>query len=164
MTTSRRTAYTLSNYHVLAVAAVALGACAGPRAPTPTSSAAASIVAELQASADAFNRGDLDGFLAPYLDSSTTTFMTGPGVIRGLATIRERYRASYWKAGSQPPQVLRFEQLAVRPLDRDYALVTGRFVLNDRASGAGAASGNFTLVYRRTAQGWRIIHDHSSAG
>ena len=154
----------MNRRQILAVAALAVGACAGPRAPAPSSSVAASIVAELQASAAAFNRGDLDGFLAPYLDSPETTFMTGPGVIRGLPTIRERYRAGYWKAGAQPPQLLRFEQLTVRSLDRDYALVTGRFLLTDRANGSPAASGNFTLVYRRTDRGWKIIHDHSSAG
>lgn len=118
----------------------------------------------LQASAEDWNRGDLDRFLAPYLDSPETTFMTGTGPVHGLSTIRDRYRAGYWKAGSQPPQLLRFENLAVRQLDRDFALATGRFILTDRATGAPAGSGNFTLVFQRTPAGWRIIHDHSSNG
>ncbi len=118
----------------------------------------------LQASAEAWNRGDLDGFLQPYLDSSETTFMTAPGVIHGLGTIRERYRAHYFTAGAVPPTLLRFDQVDVRPLGADYALMTGRFHLTTRASGAPADSGNFTLVWRRTPGGWKIIHDHSSAG
>ena len=38
--------------------------------------------------------------------------------------------------------------------------VTGRFVL----SGGGAAeqSGWFTIVWMRTTEGWRAVHDHSS--
>ncbi len=118
----------------------------------------------IQASAEAWNRGDLDGFLSTYQDSTGTTFMTGPGVIHGLATIRERYRKSYFTAGAVPPTVLRFEQLAVRPLGPDYALCTGRFLLTDRVTGADAGHGNFSLVLRRTPAGWKIIHDHSSAG
>jgi len=118
----------------------------------------------LQASAEDWNRGDLDAFLSTYLDSPETTFMTGPGVIHGLQTIRERYRANYFKAGGLPPQLLRFDQLVVRPLGPDYALATGRFILTERATGAAAGSGNFSLVLRRTAAGWRIIHDHSSSG
>ncbi len=162
-TTSRRTAPTLSRLSILAVTALAVGACAHTRAAAPAP-VTASIVAVLQASADAWNRGDLDGFLEPYLDSSETTFMTGPGVIHGLETIRERYRAHYFPAGGRPPTLLRFDALDVRPLGADHALMTGRFHQTTRATGAPADSGNFTLVWRRTPRGWRIIHDHSSAG
>lgn len=161
--TSRRTAPTLSRLPILAVAALAVGACAPSRTPAPEP-VAASVVAVLQASADAWNRGDLDGFLEPYLDSSETTFMTGPGVIHGLGTIRERYRAHYFTAAGRPPTLLRFSDLDVRPLGAGHALMTGRFHLTTRATGAPADSGNFTLVWRRTPHGWKIIHDHSSAG
>jgi ketosteroid isomerase-like protein len=36
--------------------------------------------------------------------------------------------------------------------------VTGHFVLG---GGGAARSGWFTLVWVRTATGWRILHDHS---
>jgi ketosteroid isomerase-like protein len=70
-----------------------------------------------------------------------------------------RYREKYF-AGGRPLQALRFDDLAVRPLGPDHALVTGRFLL----SGGGLAdqSGRFTLVWVRTPEGWRILHDHSS--
>ena len=116
----------------------------------------------LQASAEDWDRGDLDAFLGTYQDSSSTTFMTGPGVVHGLQTIRAGYRRNYFKAGALPPR-LRFEQLAVRSLGPDYALATGRFILTDRAAGAGVGRGNFSLVLHRTPAGWKIIHDHSSA-
>ncbi len=151
----------MSRLPVLA-AALFLAACAAPRTPSPAT-ATASIVATLQASADAWNRGDLDGFLKPYLDSSETTFMTARGVVHGLDTIRARYRAGYWKSGG-PPQLLRFGDITVRNLGPDHALMTGRYRLRDRATGAPADSGNFTLIWRRTPGGWKIIHDHSSAG
>ncbi len=154
----------MSRPPVLAAALLALAACAAPRTPSPSpANATASIVATLEASAEAWNRGDLDGFLKPYLDSSETTFMTARGVIHGLDTIRARYRAGYFKSGG-PPQLLRFGDISVRDLGPDHALMTGRYRLTDRATGAPADSGNFTLVWRRTPGGWKIIHDHSSAG
>ncbi|HEX9109155.1 MAG TPA: nuclear transport factor 2 family protein [Longimicrobiales bacterium] len=118
----------------------------------------------LQASAEDWNRGNLDGFLSTYLDSPETTFMTGPGLIHGLDPIRQRYREHYFTAGALPPQLLRFDSLVVRPLGGDYALATGRYILTDRKTGAPAGNGNFSLVLRRTTAGWKIIHDHSSAG
>ncbi len=147
---------------VFAAAALVWCACARPRPPAPAPAPA--IVAVLQASAEAWNRGDLDGFLQPYLDSSETTFMTAPGVIHGLGTIRERYRAHYFTAGAVPPTLLRFDDVTVRPLGAEYALMTGRFHLTNRTTGAPADSGNFTLVWHRTPAGWKIIHDHSSGG
>ncbi|HZF68617.1 MAG TPA: DUF4440 domain-containing protein, partial [Gemmatirosa sp.] len=59
----------------------------------------------------------------------------------------------------RPTQALRFERVEARPLGADHALVTSRFVL---AGGEAAEkSGWFTLVWVRTADGWRILHDHS---
>jgi ketosteroid isomerase-like protein len=103
-----------------------------------------------------WNRGDLDGFIAPY--DGASTFMTPAGPI-GKRAMRERYAARYF-TGGVPDQQLRFEQLTVRPLGGDHALMTGRFVLS--GGGKPEQTGWFTLVWMRTAQGWRIVHDHSS--
>ena len=116
----------------------------------------------LHASAESWNAGDLDGFLDDYLDSAGTAFVGGSGVTRGVAAIRDRYRRSYWSTG-RPPHALRFEDLEVSPLGERHALALGRYVLADRETGAPAATGIFSLVLLRTEQGWRIIHDHSSA-
>lgn len=126
----------------------------------PSSNAAEQIVRELEASAERWNQGDLEGFLLPYLDSPNTTFVGGSGLLRGKPAIEARYRQSYWKAGA-PDQTLRFADLEVRMLGPEHALVTGRYRLLDR-TGAQAAEGAFSLVFTRVAEGWRIIHDHSS--
>jgi ketosteroid isomerase-like protein len=57
---------------------------------------------------------------------------------------------------------LTFSEIAVRPLAPDLALTTGKYDLKRTAAGGGDASGRFTLVLRKTADGWKIIHDHSS--
>ena len=116
----------------------------------------------LDASARAWNAGDLEGFLDDYLDSPATAFV-GPTITHGLDQIRSRYRTSYWRTG-KPAQHLRFEKIDVRSLGSDYALALGRYVLFNPVSGTSEGSGWFTLVLQRSAPHvWRIIHDHSSA-
>jgi len=116
----------------------------------------------LHASAESWNAGDLDGFLDDYLDSAGTAFVGRSGVTRGVAAIRDGYLRGYWSTG-RPEHALRFEDLEVSPLGGQHALVLGRYVLADRETGSPAATGVFSLVLVRTEQGWRIIHDHSSA-
>ncbi|MDQ3522429.1 MAG: DUF4440 domain-containing protein, partial [Gemmatimonadota bacterium] len=79
----------------------------------------------MQASAEAWNRGDLKGHLAIYVD--TVSFMTRTGPRPGVAAVEESFTKTFFRDG-KPKQNLRFEQLAVRPLGRDAALGTGRFV------------------------------------
>ena len=70
----------------------------------------------------------------------------------------ERYRQKYF-AGGRPLQTLRFDQVEARGLGPDHALMTGRFVLT--GGGLAEQSGRFTLVWVRSREGWRILHDHS---
>ena len=108
------------------------------------------------ASAGEWNRGNLEGFIAPYAQEST--FMTAAGPV-GRVHMVERYRTKYF-AADRPLQTLRFDELAVRVLGPDHALMTGRFQLT--GGGLPDQSGRFTLVWLRTGDSWRILHDHSS--
>lgn len=128
------------------------------RAPGSTWAAdEAAIRGATTASADAWNRGDLKGHLAIYVDS--VTYMTRTGPRPGVAAIEQSFTTTYFREG-QPKRQLRFEQVTIRPLGRDAALETGRFIL----SGGGEAeqSGWFTLIWVRTTAGWKAVHDHSS--
>jgi len=116
----------------------------------------AEITRILEASTVDWNKGDLDGFIAPY--DSSSAFMTKSGPV-GRDVMRERYRKAYF-TGGRPDQTLRFEEINVRALGEDHAVMTGRYVL----SGGGKAeqSGRFSLVWGRRGSGWKILHDHSS--
>lgn len=130
----------------------------GPASPPATWSAdEAQIRAASQASTDAWNRGDLKDHLAIYVEDMT--FMTSNGPRPGVKSLEESFSKKYFVEG-RPRQALRFEQLAVRPLGKDAALQTGRFVLS--GGGAPDQTGWFTLIWVRTAQGWKVVHDHSS--
>lgn len=117
-----------------------------------------SIETMLQRSADAWNGGDLDGFLAAYAEGTSTSFMTPDGPIYGRPTIRASY-APLFEAGAARDS-LRLENLNVRPLPPLIGIVTGRYVLE--REGTVTDSGWFTVVVRRAGDGWRIVHDHSS--
>lgn len=111
----------------------------------------------LQASTDAWNRGDLKGHLGIYDPSVTVMTKTGPRPT--IEAIEKAFGQTYFVNG-MPRQNLRLEHVAVRVLSQQAALVTGRFIL---AGGAEPEqSGWFTLVWIRTAAGWRAIHDHTS--
>jgi uncharacterized protein (TIGR02246 family) len=145
----------------VALGSLMLGACtvtASAGRPRAASWAAdeAQIRAATTASAEAWNRGDLKGHLSIYVDS--VTYMTRSGPRPGVGTIERDFTAAFFNQG-MPKQQLRFEQVAVRRLGPDAALETGRFIL----SGGGQAdqSGWFTLVWVRTADGWKAVHDHS---
>src|SRR5688572_25189446 len=65
-------------------------------------------------SAVAWNRGDLDSFLATYKDDNQTAFMA-PQITYGLADIKARYARSYFKDG-KPKAQLSFGDLKFRQL------------------------------------------------
>jgi len=122
------------------------------------------ITAMLMSSAESWNAGDLDGFLDDYWHSEDLTFSGGSGVTRGWDGVRERYQQSYWAPGATRDS-LRFEDLEIMPLGEDHALAMGRYVLFRPQDGGEEVTGTgyFSLVLRRTAAGWKIIHDHTSA-
>lgn len=114
----------------------------------------------LHASAEAWTRGDLDGFLHDYAPDAT--FVGSSGLIRGLDTIRQAYIDGYWSTG-MPENGLRYKMMEVRPEGATTALAVGRYVLYDRETGETGATGVFSLTLRQTEDGWEIVHDHSSA-
>ena len=114
----------------------------------------------LEASAQAWSRGDLEGYLSDYVEDAT--FVGGEGLIRGVAEIRRRYEAGYWSGGG-PPDALRFEMLDVRVTGPRTATAVGRYILFDRDSGDSTGTGIFTLSLERRDGAWKILHDHSSA-
>jgi len=107
-----------------------------------------------------WNHGDLAGFASYYEDAPTTTFIGREVVRGGTQAILERYQRRY--PNRETMGTLSFSEIEVRELAPGLALATGKYDLARTAAGGGNASGRFTLVVRKTAAGWKIIHDHSS--
>jgi uncharacterized protein (TIGR02246 family) len=114
----------------------------------------------LQDSVVTWNAGDLEKFASFYEDSPETTFIGSEVVRGGVADILGRYKRRY--PTREAMGVLTFSNIRVRMLTSELGLVTGEFHLKRSAAGGGDASGRYTLVVRKTASGWKIIHDHTS--
>ena len=112
----------------------------------------------LDAQRDAWNRGDLDGYMAGYARREDLVFTSGGAIRRGWTATYEKYQAKY--GGSKDTMGhLEFVILSVQPLGADGAIVLGRWRLTDTpAAGAGV----FSVALERTPDGWRIVHDHTS--
>jgi len=118
------------------------------------------IRAVLQRQAQDWSRGDLRAFMGGYEDSAQTAFI-GTSVVKGFQLVLERYKEKY-PTGEKMGR-LQFSEIEVRMLGAGHAVVLGRFHLARTVAGGGDARGIFTLVVKRTGDGWRIIHDHTSS-
>jgi len=129
--------------------------------PTPNkreSRISSAVRAVLTAQSQAWNRGDLEGYMDGYARSPDTVFVSGDSVARGWQTVLDRYRKKYDSRDKMG--TLTFSDLEITPLGNDAALALGRWHLQ-RAQ--DEPHGRFSLILRRTKQGWKIVHDHSSA-
>lgn len=118
-----------------------------------------SVQALLDAQAAAWNDGDLEGFMAGYARTDTLRFASGDRVRTGWQATLDAYRRGY--PDRQAMGTLAFEGVDVTPLATGAALAFGRWRLT--RPDADGARGLFTLVLHRTPDGWRIVHDHTSA-
>jgi beta-aspartyl-peptidase (threonine type) len=142
-----------------AVLAVMSMTCATAR--TPELDALEEVRAVWTAQVDAWNRGDLDGFMAGYWNSPDLVFFTNGAETRGWQETADRYRARYRSEGREMG-TLDFPQLEFSALGGDAALARGRWRL--KMSDGQESTGMTSVVFRRLPDGWRIVHDHSSAG
>jgi uncharacterized protein (TIGR02246 family) len=114
----------------------------------------------LTAQQDAWNRRDLDAFMSSYWDSPELTFFSGNKETRGWQATLERYRATYNSPGHAMGK-LDFSDLRIEMLGPEAAFVRGAWHLT-MPQGKNP-EGKFTLIFRRFGDGWKIIHDHTSA-
>ena len=116
------------------------------------------IRAVLDAQVAAWNRGDVEAYMDGYDRSPNTEFVGGDSITRGWQQVLDRYKKKYDTRDKMG--TLTFSDLKISVLSKDAALVLGRWRLK-RAS--DEPHGTFTLLFRKTKAGWRIVHDHSSS-
>lgn len=139
----------------------ALAGCCGQLAAAPLSArtgAQREIRAVLDEQAAAWNRGDVDGYMNGYARTEKTEFLSGDTLTRGWQTVRDRYRRKYDSRGKMG--ALTFSEVQITTLAPDFAMVVGQWRLLRKSD---TPHGLFTLLFRRTAEGWRIVHDHTSS-
>jgi len=103
-----------------------------------------------------WNSGDLGGFMKYYWHSDDMTFHGGKRRFQGWEALDSMYVETY--SGARRG-VLEFSGLEINLLSPGSAYVLGdwKVELPDTVR-----QGKFTLIWRKTSDGWRIVHDHSS--
>lgn len=132
----------------------------GKPQPTPDkgdAKAIAAIRAVLDAQVAAWNRGDIEGFMDGYWRSDETVFVSGDTVTHGWQTVLDRYKKGY--STREKMGTLTFSDLDIKLISKDAAVAMGRWQLTRTND---SPHGRFTLIFRKTRQGWRIVHDHTS--
>ena len=95
-----------------------------------------------------------------YVKTDQLRFASGGTAQRGWQTTLERYQTRY-----PTPEAmgrLAFEELEIQILSPEWAEVHGRYRLY-REGDYTDATGLFTLLMQNTPDGWKILHDHTSA-
>ena len=105
----------------------------------------------------AWNRGDLDGYLASYWDSDKTTWISGGRLTRGKDAIVAACKARFAADG-------RMGELTVADLEIDVltnadAIALGRWILNQ---GGQLSTGYFTVQLKKIEGNWVYATDHAS--
>lgn len=127
------------------------------RTISAASDPSAEIRAVMTAQVAAWNRGDINGFMDGYARSSTTEFVSGDKITHGWQTVRDNYLKKY--SSREKMGTLTFSEIKVTPLSSEAAIVLGRWQLARKKDNP---HGVFTLLFRRTPAGWRIVLDHTS--
>jgi len=104
-----------------------------------------------------WSNGDIEAFMKYYEKSDDLSFTSKNGLTKGYQTLLNRYRESY--PGKQDMGELQFDLMEHKSLGRDHMLVIGSWKLLNNQNNP---SGYFSLIWKNTGSGWRIIHDHTS--
>jgi ketosteroid isomerase-like protein len=128
--------------------------------PGQPKSAVAEIRAVLDAQVAAWNAGKLEEFMDGYWRSPDLTFFSGGRKLSGWDATIERYRKTYQAEGKEMGK-LAFSDLDIQPMGPNSAVVRGRWELS--MSDGKKPGGQYTLIFRRFKQGWKIVHDHTSS-
>jgi len=108
--------------------------------------------------ASEWNEGDLEGYMFGYIKSDSLRFASGGTVSFGWDTTLARYKRGYPDKSIMGH--LTFSRIDVNIISDNAALAFGQWELvreNDKPWGL------FTLLFRKTDLGWRIVHDHTSS-
>lgn len=111
----------------------------------------------MQKEAEAWNRGDLEGFMEGYWHNDSLVFIGSRGLTYGYDNVLKNYKKSYPDRAAMGTLQLKNELF--RSLGPRSHWVAGRWTLFRERDTIG---GYYTLVWRKIDGKWVIISDHSS--
>jgi len=148
-----------------AYAACVLLACAAVAAQQPADKLYTAtheqlaVVKIVLAQETAWNKGDLDGFLAEFKDAPDTQAVLGNRAV-GMTEIGNAFHINYPNRESMG--TIAYSDVEARELGENFALATGKYHLDRSKKYGGPADGTFTEVMEKTPKGWQIIFDETT--
>jgi len=106
---------------------------------------------------DAWNRGDIEGFMQGYWKSDSLMFVGKTAPVYGWQTTLDHYKKGYPNRAAMGR--LTFDIIQVKMLDPSNAFVMGGWKLKREKDEPG---GYFTLWFRKINGEWKIVCDHTS--
>ena len=106
----------------------------------------------------AWNNGSIEGYMQGYHKSDSLRFASGGNVTYGWQTTLNRYSKGYPDKSTMGK--LTFSEIDIEMISETAAIVFGKWELEREKDHPW---GLFTLVFRLTDDGWKIVHDHTSS-
>ncbi len=115
------------------------------------------ILTLLDTQTQAWNRGDLEGFMKGYWEHDSLRFIGKSGITYGYINTLNNYKRGYPDTAAMGK--LQFTILVIKKLSPRYYEVVGKWYLK---RSIGDVSGHYTLLLRKINSKWVIVSDHSS--
>ena len=129
--------------------------------PKASADPESAIPAVLLAQVEAWNRGDLNGFMDGYWNSPDLVFASGAEETHGWEPVLKRYQTRYQSGGAEMGKLSFSFQNGVHVMSPEFAYIDGEYHL--KMSTGKESHGVFTLIFRKFPEGWRIVHDRTCA-
>ena len=111
----------------------------------------------LDSQTEAWNKGDIKGFMQGYWKDDSLMFIGKNGIHWGWQTTLENYKKNYPDTAAMGK--LSFDIILVKKLSPEYFYVVGKWMLS---RSIGDLSGHYNLLFKKINGQWLIIADHSS--
>lgn len=108
---------------------------------------------------EAWNRGDIRGFMSAYWQNDSLMFIVKSGITYGWQNTLNNYLKAY--PDRETMGKLSFDIIHVKRLSVIYFTVVGKWKL-ERTQNKGDVEGYFTLLFKRVKDKWVIVSDHTS--
>jgi len=108
----------------------------------------------------AWNHADLDAYLSGYKNGTDLLFVADGRVTHGFEQLISDYRHNYPTKESMG--VLTFSELEPYVLTDTFGVVLGKYHVDRNKKAGGPADGMFSLVFEKTADGWKIVVAHTT--
>ncbi len=145
-------------FSILVVLVIGVFTVASGQKTRPGLSDASAVLKVMMLQQNAWNKGNLEGFMAGYWKNDSLLFIGKRGPSYGWEPVFKNYKKSYPDAEAMG--TLQFQKLDIRMLSPRNAWVMGRWELTRKDKSLG---GWFTLLVEKKAGQWVIVADHTSS-